>query len=214
MEYIKLNVEKREPGKKQTKAVRKNEMIPVEIYGKSLKENISGSVLRTVYVKALHTSQGKNAVLDLNVDGKSVKAITHNLQIHPVKNYIIHVDLLAVEEDAELVVTVPVSKYGKSKAEVVGGRAFQVVKDVRVRCKPADIPAGIDVDITKYDIGDRVAISQLIYPENVTPVFVQDTPVFVFNKGRGQSVGDDEEEGEEGAAEGEAAATPAEEKAE
>lgn len=213
MEYIKLNVEKREPGKKQVKATRKNEMIPVEIYGKTLEKNISGSVLRKDYVKALHTSQGKNAVFELNVDGTTLKAITKDLQIHPVKNYIIHADLLAVEEDVELMVQVPVSKSGKSQAEVEGGRAFQVVKDVKVRCRPAYIPAGIDVDITEFNIGDRVSISQLTYPENVTPVFAQDTPVFVFNKGRGQSVGD-EEEGEEGegAAEGEAA--PAEEKAE
>ena len=196
MEYIKLNVEKREPGKKQVKAVRKNEMIPVEIYGKSLEKNISGSVLRKDYIKALHTSQGTNVVFELNVEGKPVKAITHNLQIHPVKNYIIHADFMAVEEDVELVVTVPVSKFGKSQAEIVGGRAFQVVKDVKVKCRPAYIPAGIDVDITQYDIGDRVAISQLTYPENVTPVFVQDTPVFVFNKGRGQSLEEEEAEAE------------------
>jgi len=206
MEYIKINVEKREPGKKETKAVRKNEMIPVEIYGKSLKENISGSVVRKEYVKALHTSMGKNAVFELNVDGKSVKAITHNLQIHPVKNFIIHADLLAVEDDAELVVKVPVSKVGRSEAEIEGGRSFQVLKDVRVRCKPAHIPAGIEVDITEYNIGDRLSISQLTYPENVTPVFAQDTPVFVFNKGRGQSLEDEEAE----AAEAEAAAEAAE----
>lgn len=217
MEYIKLNVEKRESGKSQVKAARNNEMIPVEIYGKSLEQNISGSVLRKEYVKALHTPQGKNAVFELNVDGKTVKAITKDLQIHPVKNYIIHADLLAVEEDMELVVVVPVSKRGKSKAEVEGGRAYQVVKDVKVKCKPAYIPAGIDIDIAKYSIGDRVSISQLTYPENVSPVFVQDTPVFVFNKGRGQSVGEEEgegEEGAEGASEGDASAAPAEEKAE
>lgn len=200
MEYIKLNVEKREPGKKETKAVRKKEMIPVEIYGRNLKGNVSGSVTRIDYVKSLHTKQGTNAVLELNVEGQIIKAITHKLQIHPVKNYIIHVDLMAVEDDAELTVTVPVSKYGRSLAEVAGGRSIQVIKDVKVRCKPADIPAEIEVDMAKFDIGDRISISQLGYPENVTPVFAQDIPVFVFNKGRGQSLEDEENEAAEAAA--------------
>jgi large subunit ribosomal protein L25 len=194
-------------------------MIPVEIYGKSLKENVSGSVTRIDYVKSLHTKQGTNAVLELNVEGTIIKAITHKLQIHPVKNYIIHADLMAVEDDTELTVTVPVSKYGRSLAEVAGGRSIQVVKDIKVRCKPADIPAGIEVDMAKFSIGDRISISQLGYPENVTPVFVQDTPVFVFNKGRGQSLEDEENEAVEAAAaeaatEGEATAPAEEEKAE
>jgi len=222
MEYIKLNVEKREPGKKETKAVRKKEMIPVEIYGRSLKENVSGSVTRIDYVKSLHTKQGTNAVLELNVDGQIIKAITHKLQIHPVKNFIIHADFMAIEDDVELIVTVPVSKYGRSLAEVAGGRSIQVIKDIKVRCKPAYIPAGIEVDMAPFDIGDRIAISQIGYPENVTPVFAQDIPVFVFNKGRGQSLEDEENEAAEAAAaevaageapEGEEAA-PAEEKAE
>ena len=209
MEYIKLNVEKREPGKKETKAVRKKEMIPVEIYGRSLKENVSGSVTRIDYVKSLHTKQGTNAVLELNVDGQIIKAITHKLQIHPVKNFIIHADFMAIEDDVELIVTVPVSKYGRSLAEVAGGRSIQVIKDVKVRCKPAYIPAGIEVDMAPFDIGDRISISQIGYPENVTPVFAQDIPVFVFNKGRGQSLEDEENEAVEAAAAAEAAATEA-----
>jgi len=202
MEYIKLNAEKREPGKKHTKAVRKNKQIPIEIYGKGLEKNISGSVVRAEYIKALHTKQGKNAVLELDIDGKTIKAITHSFQIHPVKNYIIHADLMVIEENTELVVTVPVSRKGKSKAETVGGRTLQMLKDIKVKCKPMHIPETIKIDISEFNIGDRVSISQLTYPENVSPVFTQDTPVFVFNKGRGQSVEADEEDKEGAAGEG------------
>jgi len=213
MKTFKLTVEKREQGKKSVKAVRNNSMVPVEIYGKFLKSNISGSVLRKELVKGLHTSQGKNIVFDLQYDGQSLLAIAHDLQIHPVKTNIIHVDFMAVNKDQRIAVTVPVRRIGRSKGEIAGGRVFQVLKEVKVNCVPADIPAEIVVDVTENEIGDRIRISELPYPENVVPVFVQDSPVIVLNKGRGQSLSDEEgaEESEEAAAETEA---PAEQPAE
>jgi large subunit ribosomal protein L25 len=192
MKTFKLTVEKREHGKKSVKAVRNNSMIPVEIYGKFLKSNISGSVLRKELVKGLHTSQGKNIVFDLQYDGQSLLAVAHDLQIHPVKTNIIHVDFMAVNEDQHISVTVPVKRIGRSKGEIAGGRVFQVLKEVKVSCTPKDIPSEIVVDVTENEIGDRIKISELPYPENVVPVFVQDSPVIVLNKGRGQSLSDEE----------------------
>ena len=212
MKTVKLTVEKREQGKKNVKAVRANNFIPVEIYGKSLKSNISGSIARKEFVKALHTPQGKNIILDLDVDGKSILAVAHDLQIHPVKTSIIHADLIAVKEDEELVVTVPVNKTGRSKGEIEGGSVFQVLKEVKVSCKPADIPAEIMVDVTENEIGDRIKISALPYPKGVRPVFNQDAPVIVLNKGRGQSLAEDEEAAEAAAAA--AAAVPVDAEAE
>lgn len=193
MKTFKLIVEKREHGKKSVNAVRKNSMVPVEIYGKFLENNISGSVLRKELVKSLHTPQGKNIVLDLEYEGKSFFAVAHDLQIHPVKTNIIHADFLAVKEDQEIVVTVPVNKKGKSLGETAGGKVFQVLKEVKVVCKLADIPSEIMVDVTNNEIGDRIKISELPYPENVKPLFVQDSPVIVVNKGRGQSLSEEEE---------------------
>ncbi|HNZ54759.1 MAG TPA: 50S ribosomal protein L25, partial [bacterium] len=78
--------------------------------------------------------------------------------------------------------------------EIAGGKVFQVLKEVKVSCRPADIPSEINVDVTEKEIGDRIKISELPYPQGVTPVFHQDSPVIVVNKGRGQSA---TEEGEE-----------------
>ncbi len=186
----KLVVEKRVPGKKTVKAVRNSGSIPVEIYGTCLDENISGSVERRDLVKLFSTEFGKNIVLDLDCEGKSVKAVAHKLQIHPVKNCIQHIDFLAVREDEQVVVTVPVKRVGKSKGEVIGGKVFQVMKEIKVSAKPADIPANIVVDVTEAMIGDRIKLSELSYPEGVKPVFKQDTPVIVINKGRGMKTAD------------------------
>lgn len=185
METFKLAVEKREQGKKSVKAVRNNGFVPVEIYGKGLESNISGSVERKELIKGLHTPQGKNVIFDLNYEGKSYLAIAHELQIHPVKDNIIHVDFMTVSEDKEITIIVPVTKQGRSKGEIAGGKIFQVVKEVKVACKPADVPAEIVVDVTNNEIGDRIKLSTLPYPQGVRPVFTQDAPVIVINKGRG-----------------------------
>lgn len=200
MKTFKLIVEKREPGKKSVKAARADNFIPVEIYGKSLKSNISGSILRKDFVKALHTPQGRNIILDLDVEGESILAVTHELQIHPVKTNIIHADLIAVKEDEELIITVPVNKTGRALGEIAGGNVFQVLKEVKVSCKPGDVPSEIVVDVTENVIGDRIKISALPYPKGVRPVFHQDSPVIVVNKGRGQSLSEDEEAAEAAAA--------------
>ena len=71
------------------------------------------------------------------------------------------------------------------KGEIAGGKIFQVVKEVKVACKPADVPAEIVVDVTNNEIGDRIKLSTLPYPQGVRPVFTQDAPVIVINKGRG-----------------------------
>jgi large subunit ribosomal protein L25 len=194
METIKLTLLERETGKKGVKSARKAETIPVEIYGKTLEKNISGSIERKELVKALNTPRGKNVVIEVEHDGKTIKTIPHNLQIHPVKTKIIHMDLLAVRDDEDVFLTVPVIRKGRSKGEVAGGKVFQVMKEVKVVCKPDKVPAAIEVDITENVIGDRIKISALPYPEGVKPVFRQDTPVIVINKGRGQSVSDEEEE--------------------
>ncbi|MGI6393198.1 MAG: 50S ribosomal protein L25 [bacterium] len=207
MKTFKLIVEKREQGKKGVKAVKQKGCIPVEIYGKFMENNISGSVERKALVKGLHTPQGKNIVFDLEFEGKSMFAIAHNLQIDPVKTKIIHVDFMAIKEDSPILVFVPVVKKGRSLGEVAGGRVFQVLKEVKVSCKPADVPAEIVVDITTKEIGDRIKISELPYPEGVTPVFRQDSPVLVINKGRGQSLSDEEDAADAEAAEAAETAT-------
>ncbi|HSW59310.1 MAG TPA: 50S ribosomal protein L25 [bacterium] len=205
MKTFKLIVEKREQGKKSVKAVRNSGSVPVEIYGKFMEGNISGSVLRKDLIKGLHTSHGKNIIFDLEYEGQSILAVAHDMQIHPVKTNIIHLDFIAVKEDQLIVVTVPVARQGRSLGEIAGGKVFQVLKDVKVSCKPADIPSEIMVDVTEKEIGDRIKISELPYPQGVTPVFHQDSPVIVVNKGRGQTAAEEEEEGKTPAAEAPAA---------
>ncbi len=209
MEFVSMKVFPRTPGKKYVKEARSKGFLPVNIYGKSLEANINGSVERIKMVKALHSPKGRNVILNLETEGKTVLAIPYRIDIDPVKNNISHIDFLTVVENEMLTVNIPLVKEGRSQGEIVGGRALQVLKEIAVRCLPKNIPEKLTVDVTPFDIGDRIMVHDLKYPDGVTPNYRENVPAIVVNKGRGQSADEaTTAEGEAAPADG-AAAAPA-----
>lgn len=198
MENLTIKVEKRVPGKKNVKETRAKGFMPVEVYGAAIEKNFTGAVIRKDIIKALRTPMGRNILLNLDIEGKIVKALPYDVQIDPVKNSVSHIDFYAVKDDQEMTVSVPVLKVGRSLAEVVGGRVLVVMKEVKVKCLPANIPESITIDVTPFEIGHRIMISGLELPEGVKAVYRRDTPVLVVNKGRGE----EEEKTEDAEAEG------------
>lgn len=191
METYSLSINRREPGKKGTKACRKEGLLPVVVYGPGIKETFSGSVERKAVVKLLSTPKGRNVVFTIDGDCGKIKVLPYIFDIDPVKYCIRHMDLFAIKEGSSVEVSVPVVTTGRSEGEVLGGKLLQVLKEVKVSCKPEAIPENIVVDVTSFVIGSRLKISQIAYPEGVTPIYTQDTPVLVLNKNRGQVTGDE-----------------------
>ncbi len=186
METYSLGINRREPGKKGVKACRKEGLLPVVVYGPGIKETFSGSLERKEVIKLLSTPKGRNMVFTVDGECGKINVIPYVFDIDPVKDMIRHIDLLAIREEDEVEVNVPVMTTGRSKGEVLGGKLLQVLKEVKVSCRPDAIPEKIVVDVTSFVIGSRLKISQIAYPEGVTPVYKQDAPVIVLNKGRGQ----------------------------
>ena len=198
METVTLKVFPRTPGKRYGNEARAKGLLPVNIYGKALEKNITGSVERGKMIKALLSPKGRNVVLTLETPDKKVLAIPQQIDIDPIKNAVRHIDLLVIAENEPVTVFIPVIREGRSQGEILGGRTLLVLREVPVRCLPANIPEKIVVDVTPYDIGGRVMLKDLAYPEGVTPAMRENVPVIVVNKGRGQTAE------EEAAAAGEA----------
>ncbi len=201
METVSLTVFPRTPGRRYVNEARRKGLIPVNIYGKALEKNITGAVERGKVVNALLSPKGRNVLLTLETEGRKLLALPREIDIDPVKNSLRHLDLLVIDGEEPITVNVPVIKEGRSQGEILGGRALVVLREVPVRCLPAKIPEKIVVDVTPLDIGGRIMLKDLPYPEGVTPALRENVPVIVVNKGRGQTA-------EEAAAEG--AAKPAE----
>jgi large subunit ribosomal protein L25 len=157
---------------------------------------------------ALVTEQGLNAVIHLEVDGERVPTLVKEMQRHPVRRNVLHVDFIRVDLNKPVDVEVPIHLEGEAEAvNREGGVIDQTLTMLLVHCKPSDIPAQLTIDISDLEIGGAKHVSDLTLPEGVsTTVDPEETVVTasfqvveIPEPQEGEEV-----EGEEGA-EGEAA---------
>src|SRR5262249_36627255 len=133
------------------------------------------------------------------------------IQRHPVKGNLVHVDFVRIRADQTVVAEVPVHLDGEAEGVRNGGLLEQNLFTVSVEALPANLPPSIVHDVSALDIGDQVHVSDLQAPGDVTIVTDADELVVQVVQPRGMDLGEEAaaaegEEGAEGAAEGEAAA--------
>ena len=123
---------------------------------------------KKLFDKAMHTSAGHNAIINLKFGDKSDKVIVKEIQRYPIDDSIIHVDFQRISLTEKIEVMVPVHVKGTSKGvEEKGGVLEHLVREVRVKCLPTNIPPDFIIDVTNLDIGEGIAISQIPLEEGV-----------------------------------------------
>ncbi|GAB5521404.1 MAG: 50S ribosomal protein L25 [Rhodothermales bacterium] len=158
MSVVTLNAESRQPGKRGTKDVRAAGNVPCVIYGKA-QEPIHFQVPVLALRDLIYTNE--NHTVEVTLDGTTHQCIVKALTFHPVTDAPQHVDFLALEPGLPVVLTVPVQLKGTPKGQIQGGRTRHVLKNVRIKCLPKDLPASLDVDVSDLKIGDTIHISDL-----------------------------------------------------
>lgn len=139
---------------------------------------VSISVERRDLRVALSGPAGVNTILDLVIDGTSYPAIVKELQRHPVRRTVSHVDFLQISMSEEITVSVPVHLVGTAKAVVAdGGLVDAAIDTIEVRCTPANVPNEIAIDITNMHTNDVIRLSDIALPAGVTAIGDPDTPV-------------------------------------
>ncbi len=134
--------------------------------------------------QALITEQGLNAVINVAVDGETTPTLVKDMQRHPVRRNVIHIDFIRVDLDKTVEVEVSISLEGE--AELVsreGGVVDQVLQSLMIIAKPADIPAGLTVDISGLEIGDALRVSDITLPDGVTTSVDPEDPVVTATHG-------------------------------
>jgi large subunit ribosomal protein L25 len=160
MEKILLPVEEREKKYKSTlKKLRKEGFIPAVLYGKNITPRYL-KVEKSAFIKALGPKV-EHVLLSLRLDGQEILAVLQDVQLDPLTEEIIHLDFHHVSLEEELEVEVPVSLTGRAKGEEEGGMVEFLTREVKVRCKPAQIPEHIQVDISPLKIGESFHIRDL-----------------------------------------------------
>jgi large subunit ribosomal protein L25 len=201
-----VNAELRtDSGKGASRRLRRANLVPGIVYG-------AGKDPQSISVSANELSQhlGHEAfyshILDLKLGGKSQQVILKDLQRHPAKSVILHVDFMRVSAKQKLHTYAPLHFLNETTAPAVkaGGVVGRVLTEVEVSCLPKDLPEYIEVDLAALDLGESIHLSELKLPEGVELVALmqEDAPdqtVVTINRPR--AVVEEAPEGEE--AEGE-----------
>ena len=167
---IELNAETRtDEGKGASRRLRLAEKMPAIIYG-GTKKPVS-LVFEQKDIRAHQDSEVFYAsLIDLKIDGKKAeKVIVRDVQHHPYKMDMMHVDFQRVDAKSKMHIHVPLHFKGEEESPGVktGGQVSHVVMEVEVICLPKDIPEFIEVDLSALDTGDSIHLTELVVPKGV-----------------------------------------------
>ena len=175
MQHFELKGTTRQVGNKAViKAFRRQGLVPCNLYGADIKDNI----LFTVDAKELKalTDTPKAFIVDLVLDGakKAQTAVLHELQWHPVTDACLHVDFLAVGDKKPIAISVPLVIEGHAKGVQQGGKFYQNVRSLKISALVKDLPDELTIDITNLGLDKRIKASD-VQVKNVTVVSDKDT---------------------------------------
>ncbi len=201
----------RATGSAAARRLRAEGKIPAVIYGQGM-EPLSVTVDRRDLRVAVSGAAGLNTILDVTVDGTVYPSLIKDIQRHPVRRNVQHVDFIQVNLNEEVTVAVPVRLEGEAKQVLQANALVDLsMTEMEVVTTPRDIPDEIVVDVTEMTVDDVIRVENITLPAGVTPTADPDSPVVTVLTMRvaeePEAVeGEELEEGVEGeAAEGEAA---------
>jgi len=152
-------------GKKASKSLRKEGLIPCNMYGIATNDGkpaaFSFTVPMTELRKLIYTPH--IYLVNLTVDGKLHTAILKEIQFHPVTDAVLHVDFLEVNEEKPITVGLPVKLVGLAQGIRDGGRMSISLRKLNVKAPYKSLPEHLDVDVTALTIGKSIKVGQLSY---------------------------------------------------
>ena len=160
--------EREDQGKGESRRLRKEEKVPSIIYGgKKEPQMVTLSIHEITHL--LEDENTFTSVLDLVVGESTDSVVLKDIQRHPAKNTITHVDFLRVDAKQTLVTTTPLHFVGVEENEALrlGNMLNQFVVSIEISCLPKDLPHGIDVDVSSLEVGDHLSLTDLVLPEGV-----------------------------------------------
>lgn len=194
----------RETGSSASRRLRAEELIPAVVYGMDMAP-LSVSVDRRELRGALSGSAGLNTILDLSVDGEVYPTIIKDVQRHPVKLNITHLDFIQVDLNAQIVVNIPIHLTGTAEeVDNNNGLIDQIMTELEVSTTPRSIPDEVVVDVSDMDMDSTIHVEDLVLPAGVTATADPERTVVTVSIMRTPVLDEEEAAAEAAAAEAEA----------
>jgi large subunit ribosomal protein L25 len=210
MATVSLNATSRtQMGKGPARKVRAQGLIPAVVY-RAGTEATSITINPLEIENAFRRTGNRNTLVDIGVDGSNFLCLVKSTQRDPVTAELLHIDFFQVDDNEEVTVKVPVVPVGKAAGVTAGGRLQVIVRDLNLRCKPADIPDNVPVDVSPLNVGDFLRVSSVPAPTNTEILAPNDFNVVAVVGKRGAAEEVEEEGAEEGAGEETATETDSE----
>jgi len=172
--FEKLNVDiRKEHGTSAARRTRLQNKVPAVVYHSGI-EATPLSVDKISLNKALRTGQ---MIFEINVDDKNQFVLVKEIQYHPVTDEIIHIDFQKVKEDEKISLEVSVRSSGVSQGVKLGGLLVQMLNSVTIKCKPAEIPEFLEIDVTDMEMNTNLFVKDIILPKDVEMLTAEDIAV-------------------------------------
>jgi len=189
----------RETGTRPSRRVRREGRVPAVVYGGG-DPAVSVTVDRRELRRVLSTDAGQNALITLSVDGDSLLTVVKDLQRHPVRRDVTHIDFLKVDASQPIEVEIPIRLVGEAKeVNTNGGITEQRLTALKVLVRPDSIPDSVEVDISDLTLTTSIQVKDLVLPEGCEAITDADQAVVTAELTRA-AVTEREGEGEEGEA--------------
>lgn len=197
----------RSSGTRHARRLRRDEKLPAVVYGLGTDPTPVAVPARELQ-RILTGDSGSNTLISLDVEGDLQLVFARQIQRHPVRGTLVHVDFVRVRRDVAVEAEVPIHTIGESEGVKDGGLLEQVLFTLTVEAKPDEIPTSIEVDVSGLAMGDQIRVGDLAIPAGVTTQQDLEALVVHITAPRGLEVTDEEAAAAAEAATGVAEAAP------
>jgi large subunit ribosomal protein L25 len=172
--FEKLNVDiRKERGTSAARRARLQNKVPAVVYHSGI-EATPLSVDKISLNKALRTGQ---MIFEVNVEDKNQFVLVKEVQYHPVTDEIIHIDFQKVKEDEKISLEVAIRSSGEAQGVKLGGLLVQMLSSVTIKCKPAEIPEFLQIDVTDMEMNTNLFVKDITLPTDVEMLTAEDIAV-------------------------------------
>jgi large subunit ribosomal protein L25 len=185
-------------GSRNAGRYRREGKLPAVVYGLEA-DTLSVLVSAHDLDHALHSESGANTLITLKLDGEEdALALARQIQRHPTRNELVHVDFVRVRRDVAVAAEIPLTLEGEPQGAKEGGMLEQAIFTLTVEALPGNIPNEITADVSALGLGDQLHIEDLAIPTGVAVQHEPDELVAQVSVPRGLEDEEAEGEGEEG----------------
>ena len=170
-------------GKGASRRLRRQDKVPAIIYGAG-REPRSLMFDHNKVLQQLEDPSFYSSILNIKVGDKSRAAIVKDIQRHPAKRRILHIDLQRIVEDEKIKMQIPIHYLGEEEAVGVklgGGTVSKLMTELEITCLPKDLPEFLEVDISELELDQMLNVSDIKLPEGteITELLIEQNPAIV-----------------------------------